>query len=460
MNPEHDDGMGDCVEWDISSDPIDLPARNNAEPDPQVPSGLPRISGVDGPFLGIPNLVELDDLRDQVLKTFDEAKKAFVAAKPAGRAAAHNKIDTIAASRLAWGIVNLDDAVDKVRGPLSVELEAALRARVRELLDKSGFENMSREAKGLLDALGCLSDDDIFEAARTAVLKGTQGLIESVATKGKKSKMETLDAEFQLLEPSVGESKYSPQADDYLHKDVAFISGVLMMWREVVEDEYSARDNTERDGEVAFMHPLFKVFKGVYDRHFGEGISRASRTRRKSAIDANGRTDGHHLDWIFSNRKVAKNEATKWGTEFGSSERAGHETDNTPKCVATKLKEAKTLRDQLSALIGSLAKAGNGSLHADTLEGIRFLPTIGFFTTADLIEPVIMLYIGNGYYLEFPLAAQTLPQTMSDAGKVVSIATLMLKMKVSQRRPNLGSVSGEVISGSNRRETSRPLGQI
>ncbi|KAI9100708.1 hypothetical protein DFS34DRAFT_592584 [Phlyctochytrium arcticum] len=141
-----------------------------------------RLKGMDGHHLDIPDLTELDELRDRIVAQHRKARKAYLSSTlTPDRAAAYDDLVKDSSSRLVWGIVHLDDSVDHLRGPLSSKREQTLRARVCDLLKSSEYDRVSRAAKDLLHALAKVSDTDLSKLADTVVLEGTKGLLAAVS---------------------------------------------------------------------------------------------------------------------------------------------------------------------------------------------------------------------------------------------------------------------------------------
>ncbi|KAI9088814.1 hypothetical protein DFS34DRAFT_654730 [Phlyctochytrium arcticum] len=177
-------------------------------------------------------------------------------------------------------------------------LESLLRARIRDFFEACNFETISEPADALLTALEEFDSKELLELATVTDYEGTKGLLKEV----QKRQPQRTSPYFAQISNLFGSSSTSPNSptspnpstsaqyasgeEDIKNPDIVFIQTCLRMWRDAVEDNYASRENTERDGDVTFMTSLFKVYRGLYDCHFGEAISRPSRERRKASVDA------------------------------------------------------------------------------------------------------------------------------------------------------------------------------
>ncbi|RUP47447.1 hypothetical protein BC936DRAFT_145725 [Jimgerdemannia flammicorona] len=131
------------------------------------------------------------------------------------------------------------------------------------------------------------------------------------------------------------------EEDDYLDEDVTFILELLRYTHDMIAEGIPMRENSERDIDVFINVHIFSCLKGVVDRHFGEVVSRSSRDRRTTAVDASSDAEGYHLDWMFTRHDLGKD--LMWGREFSLCERAGSKIENRQKVLNNSLKVQKTL---------------------------------------------------------------------------------------------------------------------
>ncbi|RUS34297.1 hypothetical protein BC938DRAFT_481365 [Jimgerdemannia flammicorona] len=96
------------------------------------------------------------------------------------------------------------------------------------------------------------------------------------------------------------------------------------------------------------------------DRHFGEIVSRASRSRQMDALDALLDTEGYHLDRLFTRHDLGR-ELT-WGQELSLCERAGSKIENGKKILDNTLRVQKTLRDMHRTIVHTIMQAGGRAL--------------------------------------------------------------------------------------------------
>jgi len=179
---------------------------------------------------------------------------------------------------------------------------------------------------------------------------------------------------------------------------------------------------------VHFLNDRLFIINYLSFCYSGEPVSRASRQCRKSSVDANSKTEGHHQDWLFT-RKDAKADVA-WGMEMGGCERAGPRNEKKKKKESVRLKEAKALRDQRDLLLRNIIKEGNGSCHVDTLAASNKLFLSGFVTSASTMEALLLINIGEGFSILWNLENAELPTQIPQLPKIIDCCSLMLKMKV------------------------------
>ncbi|RUP44106.1 hypothetical protein BC936DRAFT_149927 [Jimgerdemannia flammicorona] len=292
------------------------------------------------------------DKRNELCDRFAAAYNSCMAATSENRGTFFSKLEGIADSYIYWKIIEIDDAVDPLNTVLNDNDRDLLRTKVNKAMSEAKYDQISQEASTLIGALKLLTPDELCDLGNVIVHFGTRGAVNHVAeiTKGR-----TLSSEDSIFEDELPINKdYQPSTKDYEHPDVIFVLDMVKTSWEIIEESLSAIEMSERDGDMIFFSRLFRIYKGIFDRHFGEPVSRASRQRRKSSIDANSKTEGHHQDWIFTLRDAKAD--TKWGLEMGGCERAGARKENMEKKSRTRLKEAKALRDQRDLLLRNIIK--------------------------------------------------------------------------------------------------------
>ncbi|RUP44107.1 hypothetical protein BC936DRAFT_149927 [Jimgerdemannia flammicorona] len=254
------------------------------------------------------------DKRNELCDRFAAAYNSCMAATSENRGTFFSKLEGIADSYIYWKIIEIDDAVDPLNTVLNDNDRDLLRTKVNKAMSEAKYDQISQEASTLIGALKLLTPDELCDLGNVIVHFGTRGAVNHVAeiTKGR-----TLSSEDSIFEDELPINKdYQPSTKDYEHPDVIFVLDMV--------------------------------------KTSGEPVSRASRQRRKSSIDANSKTEGHHQDWIFTLRDAKAD--TKWGLEMGGCERAGARKENMEKKSRTRLKEAKALRDQRDLLLRNIIK--------------------------------------------------------------------------------------------------------
>ncbi|CAG8669996.1 856_t:CDS:2, partial [Paraglomus brasilianum] len=219
-------------------------------------------------------LSKLIKRRNELCNRFAAAYKGYKSATtPKYRGIYFSELETIATSYIYWKIIEVDEMIDPLNGLLS-----------------DGDQDF-------------LTPGELYDLGNIVVHFGTSGAIDHVR---KLTEGRTVSDEDTLFRDEIPNSNdYRPGKKDHEHPDVIFILDMVKTSTEIIDEGPSTIDMTERDADMAFFSRLFRVYKGIFDRHFGEPVSRASRQCRKSSVDANSKTEGHHQDWLFT-RKDAK----------------------------------------------------------------------------------------------------------------------------------------------------------
>ncbi|CAB4424841.1 unnamed protein product [Rhizophagus irregularis] len=143
--------------------------------------------------------------------------------------------------------------------------------------------------------------------------------------------------------------------EDYLNKDVSYILELLRYTYEMIDMGIPLRTCS------------------------GETVPRASRDRRKKAMNASSDAEGYHLDCNisgFTRHDLAKD--MTWGREFSLCERAGSKIENNRKILDNTLKVQKTLKDMHKILIDTIVLTSGGAISREILDIIPKMLMPGF----------------------------------------------------------------------------------
>ncbi|KAI8999248.1 hypothetical protein BC832DRAFT_616580 [Gaertneriomyces semiglobifer] len=432
-----------------------LPHRVNDPPADGAPTPSPTRGHSVWEFAGPmpPIIKELAERRDAVLTEYDQLARTYKDPMSCEelRNTTFEKLKSISNMFLFHRIFHFREL------RLKDENELFVRDLVTQRHTEAKYNEIAAPASMLLAALRKLDAEKLLQLGIVAREFGTNGVLQKVSewsasTAPSPPEFNLFDDEHTSDEALPHSEKYVPGATDFSHEDVVYIVDLLRTCHEAVDDRLSALASTERQGDVVCMSRLFRVYYRVFDRHFGEAVSRASRYRRRQSIEGSAVAEGYHVDWLFCRRDASEDKS--WGSERGLCERVGAKAENVFKGNAITLKIAKTLRDQREALMRNIASAGNESFHEDTLQASRKLAMVGFTTSAWLVNPVMLLYVGAGFYACWEMDAVECPVDMDRVNHLVQAAELMLKLKRAEKKPE--KKAGGRQKGSSRKTNGSP----
>lgn len=215
--------------------------------------------------------------------------------------------------------------------------------------------------------------------------------------------------------------------DDCMNPDVAFIFDLIRYTCEMIAKGITQRPNSERDIDIFIKRHIFSCFDTILDSHFGEVVSRASRSRRAVAINAPSNAEGYHLDWMFTRHDLGRELC--WGREFSLCERTGSKTEDTRKIFSNTLKVQKTLRDMHRNLIEAISADGGGTLSNPVIQASTKLLMPGFLSSYFFIRAILVIYVGGGFYASVNLADLYIPTKYQELEFIIKISRSMLQIK-------------------------------
>ncbi|KAJ3146554.1 hypothetical protein HDU86_008486 [Geranomyces michiganensis] len=165
---------------------------------------------------------------------------------------------------------------------------------------------------------------------------------------------------------------------------------------DIIVEDGSLRDLSERGGDAAFYWSLFRVVKPKTDMHNGEVESRASRQRRVDAKlqdnpEANtSRIRGCNLDYLFC--KDDRHSNLGWGAELGAAANVGQKRNRKLKAIGDRTGLATVLRD----MHYSLAKRIHASDYDEAV--VHHLPMHGILVQNWVLTHIVVTHITGRYY--------------------------------------------------------------
>ncbi|RUS29525.1 hypothetical protein BC938DRAFT_480553 [Jimgerdemannia flammicorona] len=278
--------------------------------------------------------------------------------------------------------------------------------------------------------LKSLSSNQLKRIATTVRPEGIHGALVELRKYSEKAADSNLFLDNEVDFPSEDEKEIPVslvEEDDYLDEDVTFILELLRYTHDMIAEGIPMRENSERDIDVFINVHIFSCLKGVVDRHFGEVVSRSSRDRRTTAVDASSDAEGYHLDWMFTRHDLGKD--LMWGREFSLCERAGSKIENRQKVLNDSLKVQKTLKDMHRTLVDAVVAAGSGTISKQVFHVVPKLLMPGFISSRFFIRVILVAYVGAGFYLSTELAEFDIPSSANELLGVIKVARIMLQVK-------------------------------
>ncbi|CAG8467813.1 9165_t:CDS:10 [Funneliformis caledonium] len=281
-------------------------------------------------------------------------------------------------------------------------------------------------AERCLGSLAKLTTKQLKKIAKTVKPNGIHGSVLEIRNILTSSEVEESNP-FLIVENKDESNKNLIREEDHLNKDVSYILELLRYTYEMIDIGIPQRHNSERDIDVFIKSTIFSCFNGIVDRHFGETVSRASRDRRRKAIDASSDVEGYHIDWLFTRHDLAKD--MTWGREFSLCERAGSRIENHKKILDNTLKVQKTLKDMHKTLIDTIVMTSGGTISKEVLDVIPKMLMPGFLSSRFFIRMILIMYVGAGFYLSAELAEFDIPTAYEELEGVLKMARVMLQAK-------------------------------
>lgn len=328
---------------------------------------------------------------------FDDPPPAWLNKIAGGR-----KMITDTQKPLYWRILDLSFPTSA----LSQSDQESARAMISSALQLGHWTDLRPPVDRCLKSLTKLTANQLKRIAKIVKPKGIYGA---------------------LLEVKSMEDTYELRDDDYLDDDVSYILELLRYTYEMIAQGIPLRMNSERDIDVFVNSHIFSCFNGVVDKHFGEIVSRASRDRRTTAIDALPDAEGYHIDWLFTRHDLGKD--LTWGREFSLCERVGSKIENNQKILENSLKVQKTLRDMHRTLVDAVVMAGGGTISKEVRSAIPDLLMPGFLSSRFFLRLILVKYIGSGHCISAELADFDVPESYGELGGILKIARIMLQAK-------------------------------
>ena len=112
-----------------------------------------------------------------------------------------------------------------------------------------------------------------------------------------------------------------------------------------------------------------------------------------------------------------------WGREFSACESKIEKDTDT-------LKTQKTLWDMHKAFVQVVTAESGGLLSKQVLCACTKLYMPGFISCSFFIRAILIIYVGNEFYLSFELVKFSIPKTYEELGETIKIARIMLQIKV------------------------------
>ncbi|CAG8499081.1 5819_t:CDS:10 [Funneliformis mosseae] len=334
----------------------------------------------------------------------------------------------IASKPLLWRIIDLSYS-EVAPSTLSQNDQVNVRKLISSALwigQPNEWTVLVPPAERCLGSLAKLTTKQLKKIAKTVKPNGIHGAVLEIRNILTSSEVEESNP-FLIVENKDESNKNLIREEDHLNKDVSYILELLRYTYEMIDIGIPQRHNSERDIDVFIKSTIFSCFNGIVDRHFGETVSRASRDRRRKAIDASSYVEGYHIDWLFTRHDLAKD--MTWGREFSLCERAGSRIENHKKILDNTLKVQKTLKDMHKTLIDTIVMTSGGTISKEVLDVIPKMLMPGFLSSRFFIRMILIMYVGAGFYLSAELAEFDIPTAYEELGGVLKMARVILQAK-------------------------------
>ncbi|CAG8626864.1 8081_t:CDS:10 [Paraglomus brasilianum] len=323
-----------------------------------------------------------------------------------------------------WRIIDVSDPSLAPNILTKVEL-LEVRSTIISALQSLDWTKLGDPVEMCLQSLSKLKKERLRKVAKSVKFHGVYGTLKELQNLLEKKE----DKNPFLVQNSLDDNGINDILDKgyYRDNDVCYVIDLLRFTYEMISKGIPNRKNSERDIDIFIKSHIFSCLDEILDRHFGEVVSRASRSRRMNAVDASSEAEGYHLDWLFTRHDIAKD--LTWGQEFSLCERAGSKIENGKKILDNNLKVQKTIRDMHRTLIDTLVETGGGAVSKTVAQGLNKFLMPGFVSSNYFIRVLLDMYVGGGYHVSIRLAEFDIPTTYNDLSGIIKMARTMLQVK-------------------------------